>query len=112
MPRSKRPSRLRGAIPPAFTRGAGLLCLCRRNRGGGAGRTRGHRGDQNARRPRSPGRQIHPDNLWALSGLLDCLNRGGEPAEAALVRQRVDLAAARADLPVSVSCFCARGSAA
>ena len=56
-----------------------------------------------------PRAQIHPDNLWALRGLLDCLKRRGETAEAALVRQRVDLAAARADLPVSVSCFCARG---
>jgi hypothetical protein len=53
--------------------------------------------------------QIHPDNLWALRGLLACLKRRGDPAEAALVRQRVDLAAARADLPVSVSCCCARG---
>src|SRR5271169_6527108 len=59
-----------------------------------------------------PRAQIHPDNLWALRGLLDCLDRRGEPAEAALVRQRVDLAAARADLPVSVSCFCARGKGA
>jgi tetratricopeptide (TPR) repeat protein len=58
-----------------------------------------------------PRAQIHPDNLWALRGLLDCLDRRGETAEAALIRQRVDFAAARADLPVSVSCFCARGSA-
>ena len=55
-----------------------------------------------------PRAQIHPDNLWALRGLLDCLERRGETAEAALVRQRVDFAAARADTPVSVSCFCAR----
>jgi tetratricopeptide (TPR) repeat protein len=59
-----------------------------------------------------PRAQIHPDNLWALRGLLDCLQRRGEPAEAALIRQRVNFAAARADLPVSVSCFCARGKAA
>ena len=56
--------------------------------------------------------QIHPDNLWALRGLLDCLQRRGETAEAALIRQRVGFAAARADLPVSVSCLCARGKAA
>ena len=55
---------------------------------------------------------LHPDNLWALRGLLDCLERRGETAEAALIRQRVDFAAARADLPVSVSGFCARGKAA
>jgi tetratricopeptide (TPR) repeat protein len=59
-----------------------------------------------------PRAQIHPDNLWALRGLLDCLERRGETAEAALIRQRVDFAAARADLPVSVSCFCAVGKAA
>ena len=56
-----------------------------------------------------PRAQIHPDNLWALRGLLDCLQRRGETAEAALVQQRVDFAAARADQPVSVSCFCATG---
>ena len=59
-----------------------------------------------------PRAQIHPDNLWAMRGLLDCLERRGEKAEAALIRQRVEFAAARADLPVSVSCFCARGMAA
>jgi hypothetical protein len=59
-----------------------------------------------------PRAQIHPDNLWALRGLLDCLERRGETVEAALIRQRVDFAAARADLSVSVSCFCASGKAA
>jgi tetratricopeptide (TPR) repeat protein len=59
-----------------------------------------------------PRAQIHPDNLWALRGLLDCLERRGETAEATLIRQRMDIAAARADLPVPVSCFCARGEAA
>jgi tetratricopeptide (TPR) repeat protein len=54
-----------------------------------------------------PRAQIHPDNLWALRGLLDCLERRGERAEAALIRQRVAFAAARSDTPVSVSCFCA-----
>jgi tetratricopeptide (TPR) repeat protein len=56
-----------------------------------------------------PRAQIHPDNVWAMRGLLDCLERRGETAEAGLIRQRVEIAAARADLPVAVSCFCARG---
>jgi tetratricopeptide (TPR) repeat protein len=56
-----------------------------------------------------PRAQIHPDNIWALRGLLDCLQRRGEKAEAALIHQRINFAAARADQPVSVSCFCARG---
>jgi tetratricopeptide (TPR) repeat protein len=59
-----------------------------------------------------PRAQIHPDNLWALRGLLDCLQRRGELAEATLIRQRVDFATARADQPVSTSCFCARSDAA
>jgi len=59
-----------------------------------------------------PRAQIHPDNVWALRGLLDCLERRGERVEAGLIRQRVEFAVARADLPVSVSCFCARGNAA
>ena len=58
-----------------------------------------------------PRAQIHPDNLWAMRGLLDCLDRRGETVEATLIRQRVELAAARADVPVSVSCFCAAGGA-
>ena len=57
-----------------------------------------------------PRAQIHPDNLWALRGLLDCLERRGDMAEAALIRQRVEFGAARADVLVEVSCFCARGA--
>ncbi len=57
-----------------------------------------------------PRAQIHPDNIWALRGLLDCLERRGETRESALIRQRAHVAAARADRPVSVSCFCARGN--
>jgi tetratricopeptide (TPR) repeat protein len=56
-----------------------------------------------------PRAQIHPDNLWALRGLLDCLERRRETVEAKMIRQRVEFAAARADVPVEVSCFCARG---
>jgi tetratricopeptide (TPR) repeat protein len=59
-----------------------------------------------------PRAQIHPDNLWALRGLLDCLQQRGELSEATLVKQRVGFAAARADQPVLVSCLCARGNAA
>jgi tetratricopeptide (TPR) repeat protein len=56
-----------------------------------------------------PRAQIHPDNVWALRGLLECLERRGEMTEAKLIRQRAEVAAARADMAVSVSCFCARG---
>ncbi|HKD47894.1 MAG TPA: hypothetical protein VKB67_09420 [Rhizomicrobium sp.] len=59
-----------------------------------------------------PRAQVHPENLWALRGLLDCLERRGELKEAEQIRQRVEIAAARADEPVPVSCFCARRNAA
>ena len=59
-----------------------------------------------------PRAQIHPDNLWALRGLLDCLERRGETVESGIIRQRVEFAAARADVPVSVSCLCAGSMAA
>jgi len=50
----------------------------------------------------------HPDNLWSLHGLHECLVRHVEKAETALIKQRVDLAQARADVPIKASCFCRR----
>ncbi|MCF3932798.1 tetratricopeptide repeat protein [Acuticoccus sp. M5D2P5] len=57
---------------------------------------------------------IHPDNVWSLRGLDDCLTRRrmGDTAEGRLVKQRLAFAAARADIPVAASCFCARAAAA
>lgn len=54
----------------------------------------------------------HPDNLWSLHGLHECLTRRGEKVEAALIKQRLDLAAARAEVPVKASCFCSRAAMA
>ena len=48
----------------------------------------------------------HLDNLWSLHGLHECLVRRGENAETALIKQRLDLAQARADVPIKASCFC------
>jgi tetratricopeptide (TPR) repeat protein len=48
----------------------------------------------------------HPDNLWSLHGLYECLTRRGETIEAPLIKQRLDLALARAEVPVKASCFC------
>jgi tetratricopeptide (TPR) repeat protein len=50
----------------------------------------------------------HPDNLWSLHGLHECLTRRGEKVEAALIRPRLDLAVARAEVPIKASCFCRR----
>ena len=48
----------------------------------------------------------HPDNLWSLHGLHECLTRRGEAVEAALIKQRLELALARSEVPVKASCFC------
>jgi tetratricopeptide (TPR) repeat protein len=48
----------------------------------------------------------HPDNLWSLHGLHECLTKRGETVEAAMIKQRLDLSAARAEVPVKASCFC------
>ncbi len=51
---------------------------------------------------------VHPDNVWSLKGLHDCLAARGEKAEIAHIRNRLDLAQARADTRVAASCFCAQ----
>ena len=48
----------------------------------------------------------HPDNVWSLHGLHECLARRGAEGEAAFVAQRLAIAAARADVPIRASCFC------
>ena len=55
---------------------------------------------------------IHPDNIWSLKGLDECLRRrgSGDTAEARIIRQRLKLATARSDLPVGASCHCAQAA--
>jgi hypothetical protein len=48
----------------------------------------------------------HPDNVWALHGLAECLKRRGEPDELPGVRDRLRAALAKADVPISSSCLC------
>ncbi len=53
---------------------------------------------------------IHPDNVWSLKGLHDCLKAHGETVEIRQIKQRLDLALARADRAVGASCFCAQAA--
>ena len=53
---------------------------------------------------------IHPDNVWSLRGLYDCLKARGEKVEIRQIEQRLDLALARADRAVAASCFCAQAA--
>ncbi|MFZ5780665.1 MAG: tetratricopeptide repeat protein [Pseudomonadota bacterium] len=53
----------------------------------------------------------HPDNVWSLHGLHECLVRRGDTVEAPLVKSRLDLAVARAEVPIRASCLCRRQAA-
>ncbi|SIS95761.1 tetratricopeptide repeat protein [Paracoccus saliphilus] len=51
----------------------------------------------------------HPDNIWALRGLLECLEHKGDRSGQAMIAQKLAIAEARADVAVTSACFC-RGS--
>jgi hypothetical protein len=53
----------------------------------------------------------HPDNVWSLHGFHECLTRLGKHGEAAIIKPRLDVATARADVPVNSSCFCRMNAA-
>jgi len=52
---------------------------------------------------------VHPDNVWSLKGLHDCLEARGEESELRHIRHRLALAQARAD-GVAASCGCAQAA--
>ena len=48
----------------------------------------------------------HPRNVWSLHGLSECLSRRGDTVEGVHVRQLLDQAVARAEVPITASCAC------
>jgi trehalose-6-phosphatase len=48
----------------------------------------------------------HPGNVWSLHGYHECLRRLGRDAEAVIIGRQLELAAARADVPILASCAC------
>jgi tetratricopeptide (TPR) repeat protein len=48
----------------------------------------------------------HPGNVWSLHGYHECLKRLGRNDEAAIIGQKLDLAVARAEVPIVASCAC------
>jgi tetratricopeptide (TPR) repeat protein len=48
----------------------------------------------------------HPNNVWALHGLSECLERAGDTAESLAVQKRLEAAQARTDITITSSCFC------
>ncbi len=54
----------------------------------------------------------HPDNVWSLHGFHECLRRLDKTSEASMIKLRLDLAVARADVPIQASCYCRLNHAA
>ena len=48
---------------------------------------------------------IHPDNIWAMLGVVDAANQLNEPVDGSL-KTRLEVAQARADPSIKASCFC------
>jgi len=48
----------------------------------------------------------HPNNVWSLHGYHECLQRLGRTAEANIIGRQLEIAAARADVPILASCAC------
>lgn len=48
----------------------------------------------------------HPVNVWSLHGLHECLVKRGEAIEVNHVKQLLDRAIARAEMPIKASCYC------
>lgn len=48
----------------------------------------------------------HPDNVWSLHGLHECLVKLGKADQATFVKKRLELAEARTDEPIKASCYC------
>ena len=52
----------------------------------------------------------HPRNVWALHGLHECLVKRGEESEVLHIKQLLDLAVARAEVPIKSSCYCRKAA--
>jgi hypothetical protein len=48
----------------------------------------------------------HPNNVWALRGYYECLEKSNMKSEARFVKKQLDLLMATADVPILASCFC------
>lgn len=48
----------------------------------------------------------HPDNVWALHGLVECLRQRGETDELPVLEAKLVTALAKTDIPITSSCLC------
>jgi len=54
----------------------------------------------------------HPDNVWSLHGLHECLSRRDAGAETLIIKAQLDKARARASVPIRASCYCRKTASA
>jgi hypothetical protein len=52
----------------------------------------------------------HPDNVWALHGLVECLECRGETRELPGLQLRLAAALQKTDVPIASSCMCRTGA--
>lgn len=48
----------------------------------------------------------HPNNVWALQGLGECLDKQGKSQEATAIRAKFEVACERTDVKINRSCYC------
>ena len=48
----------------------------------------------------------HPDNVWALHGLVECLQRRRDSVELPKLQAKLARVMQKADVPISSSCMC------
>jgi tetratricopeptide (TPR) repeat protein len=48
----------------------------------------------------------HPDNVWSLHGLVECLQRRSETEELPALEAKLAVALAKVDVPITSSCMC------
>jgi tetratricopeptide (TPR) repeat protein len=48
----------------------------------------------------------HPDNVWALHGLAECLQKRGDTGELPIIQHKLARALELADIPITSSCMC------
>ena len=48
----------------------------------------------------------HPDNIWSLHGLVECLRRRGEDTELPALEVKLSAALEKTDIPITSSCMC------
>ncbi len=52
----------------------------------------------------------HPNNIWALHGYFECLNKMGRLDEAVEIKKQLDIALSHADINIDSSCCCRKNT--